>query len=301
MPVVAINARRLIQAVHGSKFSPPRGGWNRETFSREGHGLIITLARVAKITQRKAIPEVAGAFSRLVRFQAQEVINIVRHRMGNRASAQGRHLKAEIEIVLPVHEDLWARAIAEVFSEQGDNAIKILTPPIQSVMAQGYSRTSILFGQEADPSHNAGIARRAQEMTREIVKVNDTTAEQMRRVVAESIRDGLTVAETTAKLLERVEGMTQSRALTIARTEVQTAWTEGAIQTFREARTLTHCSVIGCESRETDRWDSPSYQQFMFAGQSTCNIQDVPVHDLDQLNFHPNHTGVLVPSRFTDG
>ena len=53
---------------------------------------------------------------------------------------------------------------------------------------------------------------------------------------------------------------------------------------------ITHVSVIGCEAREPG---SPQYR-----GESTCNIQDVPINDADKLEFHPNHTGTIVPSRF---
>ena len=50
--------------------------------------------------------------------------------------------------------------------------------------------------------------------------------------------------------------------------------------------------AIGCEAREAG---SPTYR-----GESTCNIEDVPVSDADKLRFHPNHTGTMVPSKFRE-
>ena len=54
-------------------------------------------------------------------------------------------------------------------------------------------------------------------------------------------------------------------------------------------------SVIGCEAREPN---SPK-----FDGESTCNFADLEIERLDEflaVGFHPNHTGVLVPSGFKD-
>ena len=300
------NANRLITAVHGSKFTPPPGGWNAGSFGREGHDLIVTLTRVAKITQRQTVPEVRAAFLRLLSFQVAEVIRRVKFRIGITSAPEfhGKYLlassdrKAEVTISIAQHANLWEQAIREVFAEQGDDTVKVMTPPLQSVMAQGYSRTSIMLGTEVDPEASHGIARRAQEMAREIVSINDTTRDQIQRTVDASIQKGDTVADTTGALIQKVNEISPARSLTIARTETMNAWTDGSIQSFKESGTLTHCSVIGCESRERERWNSPSYQQFMYRGESTCNIQDVPTPELDQLNFHPNHTGVLVPSRF---
>jgi len=295
--VYHVNATKLIDAVHGRKFTPPAGGWNADTFSKEGATLIILLTRVAKITQRKAVPIIADAFVRLIHFQFAEVKTRVYHRLG-RSRATGGRFKAEIEVTLPGDGQVWLHALREVFAEQGDNAVKIIGPEVQSTMAQGYSRTSVILGQPNDPAANAGISRRAQETARGLIKLDETTEQAWTRTVEQSLKDGDTVAETALHLEERVQAMARSRSMTVARTEAMKAFTHGSIQAFKESKTLSHCSVIGCESRELERWTQPSYQQFMFRGESTCNIQDVAVADLDKLNFHPNHTGVLVPSKF---
>ena len=91
---------------------------------------------------------------------------------------------------------------------------------------------------------------------------------------------------------EALPAFNASRINTIARTETNNAWTRGSVASFQESTTLSHVSVIGCEAREPN---SPQYR-----GESTCNVQDVPVEDAGLLDFHPNHTGTIVPSRFRE-
>ena len=196
----------------------------------------------------------------------------------------------EIEILFGQPEALWADALNRVFSESGFDAFATVVPPVQSVLAQGYSRTAAFLGQAADPAVNSYITARSRDIASRIVKVNDTTRKQIAKVIGDSINNGETVAETAKALREKVGRLSDSRKVTIARTELQNAYTEGSKQTFKENSTITHLSVIGCEAREAR---SP---QFM--GVSTCNIRNVRLSDVDQLVWHPNHTGTLVPSNF---
>src|SRR5437588_11165492 len=103
----------------------------------------------------------------------------------------------------------------------------------------------------------------------------------------------MSVSETAGLLERELPPIFGNRALTIARTELNSAWSLGAANSFLQSETLTHISVIGCEAREPR---SPH-----FLGESTCIYPDLPVHQLDEflaIGFHPNHTGNLVPSRF---
>jgi hypothetical protein len=54
--------------------------------------------------------------------------------------------------------------------------------------------------------------------------------------------------------------------------------------------TILTVSVVGCQMREPK---GP-----VFHGESTCNIEEVSVYDMDLLEFHPNHTGTIVPAEF---
>lgn len=291
-----INAARLIGVVGGKGLVIPPEGWNSHNFAQHGTRMIFTLQRVAKLTQRQAIPDFARKINLFFNVQLEDIVA----RVTRRRAAQIARTKSDAVINVGAHEALWTQAINEVFAEAGIDIVAEVLPSVQSVMSQGYSKTGILLGHqaEADATVNAAIARKARAVAQQVTAVNSTTREQISRLVRTSIQNDLTVSETAAALEQNLPAIFGNRSLTIARTELNKAWTQGAISSLQESETVTHISVIGCESREVDRWQSPSYQQFTFRGESTCNIQDVPIRDADSLNFHPNHTGNIVPSRF---
>lgn len=280
-----LSSRQIIGLL-GKGIEIPESGWTGEQFARQGRLLILTIARLAKLTQRRAAPYVARKANDLFRRQVDRVIErVVTH--PSIRSAKRNHL---IDILLPQHEQLWAQAIDDVFATAGIEAVTELIPPIQSVMGQGYSRVGILLAQEAEPDVNPRIARNAREIAQKITRINDTTRTAFNRLIRQSIEEGLTVSETAQRIREQLPKINANRSLTIARTELNNAWTQGAVTAYQQSKTLTHVSVIGCEAREPG---SPTYR-----GESTCNIQDVPVQDAHTLQFHINHTGTIVPSRF---
>lgn len=283
-----LNAQEIVRIVGGKGLVIPEQGWNSRTFIRYGTGMIVALNRLAKITQRKATPILAAKAKAMFANQVDEVIRRVLSwsRVRNRSARPG--LKAEFDI--PQNAELWVEAMNEVFAEAGIDAVTTIMPSIQSTMAQGYSKTSIVMGQ--DPAEDIGrfVTSRSREIAQRITQVSQTTRDRIMNVVRDSIDSGLTVTETAAAIESAAPMIYGNRSLTIARTELNRAWTQGAVASFQESETLTHLSVIGCEAREPN---SPQYN-----GESTCNIQDVPVADADMLDFHPNHTGNLVPSRF---
>lgn len=264
--------------------------WTAEEFALQGRKLINALARIAKLTERKAVPVIARTSAEIFRRQLDQVIRIAQ----SRAPRVRKPADQIVEILLPSHRSIWMQAIEEVFAEQSIEATLELVPPIQSVMAQGYSRTSILLGQEADPERNPAISRQAQEIARKITRIDETTREKFRRVIDREIEQGQTIPELAKILRTEVMDMTHARSMTIARTETNGAFTRGSAQAFKESETLTHVSVIGCTDRETDN-------QWQYRGESTCGIQNVSVTEIDALlavGWHPNHQGTLVPSGF---
>lgn len=271
----------LIELV-GKGLNVPKDGWNAREFSRQGRLLVLTLDRISKLTQRRAAPYIARTANAIFKRQLDKVIS--------RATKSAKNSFLDI-LGLP-QEGVWAQALNDVFAEEGIAATAELIPPVQSVMGQAYSRTGILLGQEADPAYSMTIAKESREIAQRIVGINDTTRQTFQRTINGAIRDGLSVTETAQRLRETLPAFNRNRINTIARTETNNAWTKGSVATFQESPTLSHVSVIGCEAREPS---SPQYR-----GESTCNIQDVPVQDANTLEFHPNHTGTMVPSQFRD-
>jgi hypothetical protein len=291
---VALNARRLILAVGGKALVIPPGGWTAQNFVQHGGPMIRTMSYIAKLTQRRAVPGMAKAIYAIMRKQLDEVIARV-----TRTRARSASMKAdEISIDIGQNEHLWAQVMDDVFKAAGLEIEVTVLPTITSVMGQGYSKVGMLLSQEADPAINPAIARQARAIAQQVTAINDTTRKQMEKVIRSSIDQNLTVSETATAMQNELPGLFGNRALTIARTELNRAWTQGAVQSFQSSSTLTHISVIGCESREEDRWQQPSFAQYLYRGEGTCNIEDVPVGDAGDLVFHPNHTGNMVPSKF---
>ena len=280
-------ARQQIALIGGKALRIPEEGWNARTFAAHGRQLLVVLARQAQVAQRRAVPELARVIEGMFQDQLDAIIRKVMQVIGARAAKA-----TMVELLFPSQETLWARAIQEVMDEADILVTVKVTPKVQSVMAQGYSRTNALLVQEPFAQAGAAIARRAQEIASRITLINDTTRELLRRQLSSAVDEGLTIQETANKLREIVPGFQKHRARTIARTELNRAYTTGAVASFQQSSTITHVSVIGCQAREPN---SPQYR-----GESTCNIQDVPVHDADKLEFHINHTGTMVPSRFRD-
>lgn len=288
---IALPFSRILKAVAPTLPIPPRG-WNAAAFARHGVQLIGAIDRLAKLTQHKARPVVAKIALDIFNDQLEQVIALVVGRPGLRS------VKDPVTIALPQNEALWARAIEAVFADRGGEISTRLMPPIQSVMGQAYSRVSVLLGQETSATVNQRIARQAREIAEKIRRIDETTKKLFRREIEQSIKDGQTVTETAQRLRDTIPQMERNRINTIARTETSNAWNKGSVAAYQDSATLTHCSVVGCESREEDRWGDPSYQPFLYRGESTCNIRMVPVTDIDKLVFHPNHTGVMVPAAF---
>ena len=288
-----LNSVQTIHAIGGRRLRIPDGGWTAETFILHGAGMIRAMARTAKITQWKAIPVVAKTAKDLFDSQLKRVIRRVEqsrqhYRLGFRAASD-----ESVTLSIGQEEQLWAEAINEVMRTGDVEAVVRLTPPIQSVMAQGYSKTAYLLKQTADAQVAATITRQTREIASQITGINDTTKKNIMNAVRDGVEKQMTVSELADYVTKREATIFGNRALTIARTELNNAWTQGAAISFKESGAITEVSVIGCEAREAN---SPHYD-----GQSTCNYTGLPIEELDEflaVGFHPNHSGTLVPSGF---
>jgi hypothetical protein len=264
--------------------------WTAHQFVLQGRLLIIGLARLAKLTQRRATPYVAGKAVSILRGQINEVIRIASSR------APGTRKPGDSTLTLVAqHEAIWLQAIDEVFRDAGLKVQLELVPPIQSVMAQGYSKTGFLLAQPANAEVSQQIASKARDVAAKITRINQTTKDQIERVVRQGVADGITVPDVSQRLRDHMGPITHSRSLTIARTELSNAWAQGSAAAFKESNTLEIMDVIGCEARE----DGP----FQYKGESTCNYTGLPKTELDAfmaVGWHPNHTGTLVPAGFRD-
>lgn len=295
-----LNSVQTVNIIGGPKFNVPEGGWNDERFIRHGAAMIRAMVRVAKITQRKAMPVVAKTCNDLFQSQLLRIIRRVEQqrqhfRFGLRSLGGMKADPASTSVLLSMgqEEQLWAEAIDEVLKTADVEIVMRLTPPIQSVMAQGYSKTSYMLGQRADAQVAAAINQQTRDTAKQITGINDTTRNNIMNSVRDGVKQQMTVREMSAYIEQREKTIFGNRSLTIARTELSKAWTNGAAISFKQSSAITEYSVIGCEAREAS---SPH-----FHGQSTCNYRGIKKDELDEflaVGFHPNHTGTLIPSGF---
>lgn len=279
-----VPARKAVENIAGRNLVIPEDGWNAQNFVTGGTGLVIALSRLGRITQFRTAPRLAKKLNETFSKQLARVISKVVSR------GRGRAGKATLDLMLGNIEGVWAQALREVIAETGVEIAINVMPEVQSVMAQGYSRTSIVLGQSPAVDVGRMVTAESRDIAQRVTMINETTRKRIMESVNRSIEAGLTVAETADQLTSEVSSIYGNRALTIARTELNRAWTRGTLKSMKESETLTHISVIGCEAREAN---SPQYK-----GESTCNAVDVPINDADLLLFHVNHTGNIVPSRF---
>ena len=300
-----LNSRQLQEAVGGKSLYVPRDGWRAGNFAAHGRAMILTLQRLAMITQRRQAAIVARRAKEIFTDQLNRVLSRF-EASGHFATHPGRGADApamkqlETQVMIGAHESLLVRLLNEELAASRNDVTTELVPPIQSTMAQGYSKTSVLLAQDPDESRNPGLARRARGIAERITNISETTRSKFETVLRNAVANGDTVGDTIRALRENFPTLQANRAVLIARTETNNAWTEGSVQAFKESATITLVSVIGCQSRERERWGDASYQRYLYRGESTCNVQDVPVSDADKLEFHPNHGGTVVPSGFID-
>lgn len=276
----------------------PKEGWTGQTFRRNGLPMIRAMFRISQIVRRQGQAEVARKAAEVFQLQLEELIRrfLVLDRGFGRRSVKA---EGDLEIFLETDKNLFLELINQVLKDTGSKTRAKIIGPVRSVMDQAYSKTSMLMGQ-VPKEGNSALAARSLNLADKITDISERTRGQFRRILTEAVDEKLSVASTVRILRREMPKLNGQRALTISRTELGRAWSEGAIQSFKESSTLLACSVIGCESNERERWEQASFQEYMYNGKGTCLAEDVPIQDLDKLNFHPNHTGSWVPTQFKD-
>lgn len=241
---------------------------------------MIRLRRVLMIDGSR---KVVALFTDLFERQLEAVIDEGTRRLSRKDTS--------IEITLGGSEAVWAAVLEEVL---GPNAVIEVVPdymPIaQSVIARAYDNTCSILGEAQ--AHDASIEtqRRARLLANKVTRINETTKVRMQNVISESVAGGDSTSGVARALRDAFPDIALKRLPTIARTEVGNMLDEGVKQAVRESSVVKTMDVWGCKSRE------PNSPQYM--GQSTCNIVGVPVHDVDKLEFHINHTGAIIAGSF---
>jgi HK97 family phage portal protein len=113
--------------------------------------------------------------------------------------------------------------------------------------------------------------------------VNSRKAE-LQALLKKALDEGVGISEIKGRIQDHFESLRSGpegwRATRIARTEASFAYDQASAIGYKEIG-VTRVDVVGCEARH-EPWD--------------CNKSGFKLEDIATLNFHPNHTGTVVPA-----
>lgn len=288
-PKRRVSASRLFVSMKSSE--APEGGWSSRTFrGRRAERMLADWVRVHRAAHMRGFRAMHGM---LVDYYDEKINKLIKIATGLSRELTGKAARdSSLTINVGVNASIWEQALNEVFKED-DLELSVRTlPTATSVASETSNRVTILLGEDKKPRNGADITRRSREIAGRVTRVNRTTKNQIRKRVLKATEEGKPVAKAAEELRKDWPNMSRGRISTIARTEMGNAADAGIKSALKFSSTVSHVSVIGCQAVEKN---SPTYK-----GRHTCNIEDVPVEDVDLLVFHPNHTGCIVASRFRD-
>jgi len=117
----------------------------------------------------------------------------------------------------------------------------------------------------------------------------DSRRAELKRLLERAIIEGDSIDEFTEDLSDyfvtlrgtaKSSGVRNWRARRIARTETGRVMDRSAMSAFNQIG-VRFIDVVGCDEAH-EPWD--------------CLLQHVPIEEIPNLNFHPNHTGSVVPT-----
>jgi HK97 family phage portal protein len=265
---------------------PPQGVWRLKDFSDNETVARIQrdFLRIGRQSQNYKMPATINMVTEFLNGQIARVID----NFNALKSFKPIHTKVSED----VHKEAM-RIVAEIWNRDIEDPLikQIFNSAWQSGADKGLDDVSSILTFEIDPDDaRAEIAKRVNTMRETGPRVNEFTRELLGRTIANGIEAGENQAEIAKRIQAEMDDYNTSRPLRIARNEIAEAYRQGARVGMKQGQVITHVSVVGCEDREPN---SPTYR-----GESTCNIDDVPMEDVDQLNYHVNHTGMEVPSKF---
>lgn len=251
----------------------PDGGWNAESYEKHGTTLISNFLKIQKNQRVAGKVRLKRFLNNLFENQIEEVIKIAEKQAS---------FKAYKTI------DPWNTSLTRVFA-LSDFDVAGNFQSIQADSVNGaYNDAKRLLGDKPNSNSKPQNRQRSYKIASKVTKINNTTRKILRNEISRSINEGMTVPETSIRLRRMLPRM-KRRIPTIVRTEMSRATDEGVKQAMKESRVITHCSVMGCEKEEP---------LFTYNGSSTCNVENVPIAEVDGVEFHINHTGAWVPSKF---
>ncbi|CAK0774019.1 hypothetical protein CCP3SC15_4920001 [Gammaproteobacteria bacterium] len=296
-----MNARKFVMLAAGREFRIPNGGWSSEDFKANGVPLIKAFNRVASIVRAKIGSAIAQKTRTHIASFADRVCAAVGDwKTGGKAKPAGAYGGPSGEASnLKVEFD---RAINEVYMGISKEFRDLIEKDVRSGVGQGYSKSNLLLGKKDRKKDLKKLDKKAKRILKASDTVTETTKNEMHAFVEKMQDEGYTKKEAVSIFRQKMHERAQRRSLLSGRCVSTRCWHDGSFLAMAKAG-VRSVDVIGCMSREQDRWEQPSFQPYMFDAdgrepEGTCNIKRVPIEFADELEWHPNHTGTAVPSSF---
>ncbi|MCH9665151.1 MAG: phage portal protein [Gammaproteobacteria bacterium] len=123
----------------------------------------------------------------------------------------------------------------------------------------------------------------------QVVRINETTRMNIRDIVVDGINDNLDITQIADNIKGHIDNYYYGRAMTIARTETRIAIDEGNKVAFKELG-VKMFDVVGCSDKATEHGGTEPH------GSGYCNVKNIPHDQINEIFFHINHIGAIVPS-----
>ena len=206
----------------------------------------------------------------------------------------------------PLHQQMFdEKSVDDIFDPVQDDKLWQQTMKLSftATMQEEFSVTSRLLGytpgpgtlpfEPGSPTFDGPIQRLASKVTH----VSETTRTKLREVLDDGIRRGLSPTAIADGAIDQgyfgIRGVfdahwkhgrfAQHRSQLIARTESARAMDQSNVAAYKGLGVQV-CDVIGCE--DSSIWPGQKYG---------CNSQNIPIDEANKIQFHPNHTGMVVP------
>lgn len=284
----------------------PAEGWKTPMMKgRNGKALANDLIKFQRQVRARSVQRISVLMGKRMRRIIQKVVTKGRKQVSERGQSGWTYGKKDYE----QEKEIWLNTIADVMDEEDTELQDELFLEYQATAKEVAGGFSKLLGFALLGTLVRSLIRAAKDIAKIVSRINRTTTKQLEGVVSSTLVANQAPAETgdevdtlitpvtqglsvATQLEERGQNLLTSRVATISRTESTTIVNSAASSCLVESGRVLTVQVVGCEAIEPN---IPEYN-----GVPTCNITGVPVEDADKLEFHPNHTGYIVPETFSD-
>ena len=122
-----------------------------------------------------------------------------------------------------------------------------------------------------------------------VVRINETTRMKIRDIIVNGIDESLDITQISDNIKGHIDNYYYGRSMTIARTETRIAIDEGNKVAFKELG-VKMFDVVGCSDEAKEYGGNEPY------GSGYCNVKNIPQDQINEIFFHINHIGAIVPS-----